>query len=56
MTRPDGFQLDRALQTRLNVRCQALSLKDMPGFAADAQGNTQGNVLVEYAPWKTGRW
>jgi hypothetical protein len=50
--RPDAFKFDTQLQQRLTGRCNALDLKQMPGFATDEAGVARGLVGVEYAPWK----
>lgn len=52
LVRPDAFKFDTALQQRLTSRCNALDLKQMPGFATDEAGVARGLVGVEYAPWK----
>ncbi len=53
--RPEAFKVDGALQVRLNARCRTLDLRQMPGFAPNAQGRVDGYVTVEYAPWKADR-
>lgn len=45
------FRLDGELQARLNNRCMALDLRDLPGFVADQQGYT----ALDYAPWRVGQ-
>lgn len=50
--RADAFKFDSQLQQRLTRLCNALDLKQMPGFATDEAGVARGLVGVEYAPWK----
>lgn len=52
---PEALKVDGALQVRLNARCRTLDLRQMPGFAPNAQGRVDGYVTVEYAPWKADR-
>ncbi|MGC5702655.1 hypothetical protein J4P02_20850 [Pseudomonas sp. NFXW11] len=47
-----AFKADSALQQRLTRKCQQLDLRQMPDFAVDETGLSQGEVLVEYMPWR----
>jgi hypothetical protein len=52
ITAPRFFQRDTALAARLQERCLALDLRQLPGFALDHQGVAQGHLQLDYAPWK----
>nr|WP_225777247.1 hypothetical protein [Pseudomonas sp. Marseille-Q3773] len=52
--RPDDFRLDGKLQARLNSRCMALDLTNLPGFKTETDGLAKGYSEMEYAPWKVG--
>lgn len=52
--RPAAFKADIALRQRLTQRCLQLDLRQMPDFLSQPGGQSRGEVLVEYMPWRGG--
>lgn len=49
------FRLDGDFQARLNGRCMALDLSDLPYFSVEHQGFAEGYSELDYAPWRVGQ-